>query len=59
LADTWPALAVGRFSFGDATIKYVAEYYASAGMNVEILTGDNGLKAYQPASPLAIPRRRR
>jgi hypothetical protein len=59
LADTWPALAVGRFSIGDATIKYVAEYYASAGMTVEILTGDNGLKAYQPASPLAIPRRRR
>lgn len=59
LADTWPALAAGGTSIGDATIKDVAEYYAKAGYLVEILTGDEGLKAYQPAQPLAIPRRRR
>jgi hypothetical protein len=58
LADNWPALAVGGFSIGDATIKYVAEHYATAGMHVEILTGDTGLKAYQPTTPAAVPRRR-
>ena len=58
LADEWPALAVGGTSIGDATIKHVAEYYAKAGYQVEILTGDNGLKAYEPLRPLAIPRRR-
>ena len=59
LADTWPQLATGGTSIGDATIKDVAEYYAKAGYFVEILTGDAGLKAYQPAQPVAIPRRRR
>jgi hypothetical protein len=58
LADNWPVLAAGGFSIGDATIKDVAEYYASAGYTVEILTGDQGLKAYQPAKPVLIPRRR-
>lgn len=59
LADTWPELAAGGTSIGDATIKDVAEYYARAGYCVEILTGDQGLKAYQPVQPVAIPRRRR
>ena len=59
LAETWPRLAVGGTSIGDATIKDVAEYYARAGYFVEILTGDVGLKAYEPVVPLAIPRRRR
>lgn len=58
LADNWPTLAKGGTSIGDATIKDVAEYYASAGFCVEILTGDSGLKAYQPATPTPIPRRR-
>lgn len=58
LADEWPTLAVGGTSIGDATIKHVAEYYAKAGYQVEILTGDNGLKAYESLRPLAIPRRR-
>lgn len=58
LADNWPALAAGGTSIGDATIKDVAEYYASAGYTVEILTGDQGLKAYEPAKPVLIPRRR-
>ena len=59
LANTWPPLAAGGTSIGDATIKDVAEHYAKAGYFVEILTGDEGLKAYEPAQPLAIPRRRR
>lgn len=59
LAENWPQLANGGFSIGDATIKDVAEYYAKAGYFVEILTGDAGLKAYEPSKPVAIPRRRR
>lgn len=59
LAATWPKLANGGTSIGDHTIKDVAEYYAKAGYFVEILTGDAGLKAYEPARPIAIPRRRR
>lgn len=59
LARTWPNLAVGGTSIGDATIKDVAEYYAQAGYPVEILTGDEGLKAYEPTHPTIAPRRRR
>lgn len=59
LADTWPPLASGGLSIGDATIKDVAEYYAKAGYFVEILTGDEGLKSYEPIQPVAPPRRRR
>ncbi len=59
LADSWPTLADQKLSLGDATIKDVAEYYAQTGTtHVEILTGDQGLKAYQPLVPAAIPRRR-
>ncbi|MEE4209882.1 MAG: hypothetical protein V2I43_11505 [Parvularcula sp.] len=58
LADSWPALADQKLSLGDATIKDVAEYYAQIGAKVEILTGDQGLKAYEPLAPVAIPRRR-
>lgn len=47
LADTWPDLAVRKLSLGDVTIKDVAEYYAESGCEVEILTGDRGLKAYR------------
>lgn len=59
LADSWPPLAAGGTSIGDATIKDVAEYYAKAGYFVEILTGDGGLKAYEPTQPVIVPRRRR
>ena len=59
LAEVWPALAAKRISIGDATIKDVAEYYASAGFNVEILTGDQGLKAYEPVGTVPVPRRRK
>jgi hypothetical protein len=59
LADTWPNLAAQKLSLGDATIKDVAGHYAQLGYAVEILTGDQGLKAYEPAAPVAVPRRRR
>jgi len=59
LAEEWPQLAAERLSIGDVTIKHVAEHYASMGCRVEILTGDQGLKAHEPAQPPPIPRRRR
>jgi len=58
LADNWPALADQGLSLGDATIKEVAEYYARMNYRVEILTGDEGLKAYEPIVPTEVPRRR-
>jgi len=58
LADIWPNLAAEKLSLGDATIKDVAEHYAQMGCDVEILTGDQGLKAHQPETPAVIPRRR-
>jgi hypothetical protein len=58
LAEAWPSLAAGGTSIGDATIKDVAEWYAQADYNVEIITGDAGLKAYQPLSAPLKPRRR-
>lgn len=59
LADSWPDLAAQKLSLGDATIKDVANHYAQSGCAVEILTGDQGLKACQPAVPVATPRRKR
>jgi len=59
LAGEWPELTKQCLSIGDATIKNVAQYYADLGSYVEILTGDEGLKAYQPPEPLLIPRRRK
>ncbi|MEW6379961.1 MAG: hypothetical protein AB1611_10190 [bacterium] len=58
LANTWPDLAAQKLSLGDVTIKDVAEYYAQSGYEVEILTGDKGLKAYQPIAKAMVPRRR-
>lgn len=58
LAQSWPELAKSSLSIGDATIKDVADYYAQAGFLVEIVTGDAGLKAYEPTLPALIPRRR-
>jgi hypothetical protein len=58
LAESWPALADQKLSLGDATIMNVAEYYAQMGCQVEILTGDAGLKSYQPVTPAEIPRRK-
>lgn len=58
LSSKWPALAAARHSMGDATITDVAEYYSKASLKVEIITGDAGLKAYEPAVPPVQPRRR-
>lgn len=59
LAEKWPPLAAQKLSLGDATIADVAEYYAKTGWRVEMLTGDQGLKAYEPTVPVLMPRRRR
>lgn len=60
LANNWPLLAATGLSLGDATIKDVAEYYAQQRFPVEIFTGDEGLKAYEPkAVILNVPRRRK
>ncbi|EDN66404.1 conserved hypothetical protein [Beggiatoa sp. PS] len=67
LAEEWPSLAAkanakkdkGGLSMGDVTIKRVAEYYTKMGNSVEILTGDEGLKSYQPIPPKPPRRRRR
>jgi hypothetical protein len=59
LAAEWPELAARRISIGDATIKDVANYYSGAGFSVEILTGDQGLKSYEPDVELPVPRRRK
>ena len=59
LATEWPKLAVQKISIGDATIKTVAEYYDKTGVKVKILTGDQGLKAYEPTTPPVIPRRKK
>lgn len=59
LALEWPKLALENISLGDATIKLVAEYYAKGGYEVEILTGDSGLKSYQPSTVIPEPRRRK
>jgi len=60
LSNEWPQLASQGLGIGDATIKDVAEYYSKTGsFNVQILTGDKGLKSYEPAAPVPVPRRRR
>jgi hypothetical protein len=59
LAAEWPDLAARKLSIGDATIKIVAEDFAKAGYQVEIFTGDQGLKSYEPMIPPLVPRRRK
>ena len=59
LVQEWPGLARARMSLGDATIARVADFYARMGTEVVIATGDQGLKSYQPAAPIRLPRRRR
>ena len=60
LTNDWPKLAAQQVSIGDATIKDVADYYFESGWNVEILTGDGGLKSYEPLRPpTLVPRRRK
>jgi len=59
LAAEWPKLAAQKLSIGDATITQVADHYAQMGFQVEIYTGDQGLKAHQLAVPPPQPRRRK
>ena len=61
LATRWKETAISGQSLGDASIVDVANYYAEMGFEVEILTGDQGLKAYEPPKKIAVklPRRRR
>jgi hypothetical protein len=58
LAQKWPLLASAKTSLGDATIMDVAEFYAKGGIDVEIVTGDRGLKSYEPRKRPMVPRRR-
>lgn len=58
IAEKWPDLASTGMSIGDYLIKDVAEYYAESGMTVDLLTGDEGLKAYEPKTTIQVPRRR-
>lgn len=58
LLERWKQHAISGQSIGDASIVDVAEYYAQLGNHVEILTGDEGLKSYEPRIATRIPRRR-
>jgi hypothetical protein len=60
LANKWATeLVQQNISVGDATMIALAAYYAEfPGCKVEIFTGDNRLKAYEPIPPLDIPKRR-
>lgn len=58
LAGQWPPLATQRLSLADTTIRDVAHFYAEMGCHVEMLTGDQGLKALAPPPvPPSVPRR--
>ncbi|WNG54512.1 hypothetical protein F0U59_06710 [Archangium gephyra] len=60
LAGEWPSLAAQALSLADATIRDVAHFYAGRGFHVEVLTGDQGLKALSPPpAPPIVPRRNR
>lgn len=58
LSNRWKETAIGGQSLGDASIVDVANYYAETGYYVEIFTGDQGLKAYEPVNKPMTPRRR-
>lgn len=59
LAESWPLLARGGESLGDATIKDVVDYYRKFRPHVTILTSDQQLASYQSPPPPLEPRRRR
>jgi len=60
LTSEWIQFVTSGSSFGDISIKKVAEYYAKTGnLEVLIFTGDAGLNAFQPEKPPLIPRRRK
>lgn len=56
-AEEWPQMATQKISLGDASIVRVAEYLNQIG-NVEIFTGDGGLRALSPPPQSARQRRR-
>jgi hypothetical protein len=58
LAKEWSNKVTENLSMGDISIKYIADYYAKMGCQVEILTGDYRLKSYEPTPPQLTPRRR-
>lgn len=58
LAVRWKDSVISGQSLGDASIVEVAKYYDTAGFEVEIYTGDEGLKAYEPNIAVTKPRRR-
>lgn len=58
LVEDWP-IRCSSIGIGDYMIVDVAEYYSKMGNSVELLTGDQGLKAYEPARPVLKPRRRK
>ena len=59
--SSWKETALSGQSLGDALIVAVANYYAKYGSQVEIFTGDEGLKAFEPSvpTPRIVPRRAR
>lgn len=57
MAEKWKETVVAGQALGDASIVEVVNYYTDLGYRVEILTGDEGLKAYEPT--VEVPRRRR
>ena len=60
LSEHWYKETVSSgLSLGDASIVDVANYYFKRDFDVEILTGDEGLRAYQPDIKKPVPRRRR
>ncbi len=60
LADQLPEMCSRGVGMGDMSIKQVADYYAALACDVEILTGDRGLRAYaaEPPRQMPVPRRR-
>ncbi|MFM7580053.1 MAG: hypothetical protein ACKO5Q_24355 [Microcystaceae cyanobacterium] len=58
LADEWSKKVSEDLSMGDIFIKSIADYYNKIGCQVEILTGDQGLKSYEPTPTQLTPRRR-
>lgn len=58
LCSRWLTTVNTGQSLGDASIVDVCEYYSKIGCNVEIFTGDAGLKSYEPTIKVPTPRRR-
>lgn len=61
LVEEWRKTVHSKQSLADASIVTVANKYRDLGYCVEILTGDGGLKAYEPRELELIytPRRRK